>query len=736
MRTPHTIIGQRLDQAFLDRGEQDDGLQGLAQAHIIRQARAEAMPIQEGHPGVARVLVVAGRDLQLRQGLALQTFEAHQRIQHAALRLRQLALNAMLGQHQPVQHAHSWNADQLGEVFALGLVFQLAALTTEHLGHAREALQRGHVHDLHLPGGVDEMALGQQLLPLRLRDEAAGADDLGLQLEEVHAFHRLHADPNLQRGDGDGLGFIGQLDVMLLARRDQGRQTGQRLHQGHQKCRVARLATRRMLHLLVRSRAEHVTNQRRHGQGGCLCLDDAVPAMLRRSAKLRRLRLLQLLEELLQGLRAGLRLAADTESGAVLQLADDEPALFPRRCERGAKRHAQNRVAPDLGTEQQRIARAERKHLFHAQHALHHRQIRAQRVNTAEGAQKHPVAGRRQLNAAPGFDLMRLGDALSLPLQRRMRGHGQLAALPPINARVIPLSQLNRQLGHVAAPGIGWPGHRRAKQGHAVLPKLGGDAMPCLPGLRDANQVLGLHQINQALTHWQKGLLHQFAMARQATLHAQAVGVQAEHYLALPAADMALVHRKHLLVQLNVDREAAQRVVEPLPERFLWRAHAAPQAGEGLHLLRLRGKGILRVLGERVTEGEQRAAARADQNMPLSLALGALGSHGALVLAQQPGFQPGGQHPVGQASESAEVLQQVRHQHEAGEMMRAGLRRMLITAPSDAPVLQPHTVNQRVQPLRELDLQLIRPGPVQVSDVAHGQRGGRLCEQGLGRECP
>jgi hypothetical protein len=78
----------------------------------------------------------------------------------------------------------------------------------------------------------------------------------------------------------------------------------------------------------------------------------------------------------------------------------------------------------------------------------------------------------------------------------------------------------------------------------------------------------------------------------------------------------------------------------------------------------------------------------------------------------------------------------MRAEHQAGEMMNAGLRAMLIAAPHEAPLLQPHTMGECVHPLSELDLQLPRTRPVQVRNVSDRDHPCRLHELRLGGKRP
>ena len=189
MRATITLVmRQRLDDAFFDGGEKGDGLQGLAQAHVVREAAAEAVAVKESQPRVARVLVVAQRGLERgRQGFAVQRFEGHQRFEHTALRRRQLAFDAVLLQQEPVQDAHAGDAHEVGEILALavlGLVFFIA-LAMEQIAHATEPLDRAEVDHPQLAIIINEVPGAQEFLPLILWDQIARASHLGPEFEEV-----------------------------------------------------------------------------------------------------------------------------------------------------------------------------------------------------------------------------------------------------------------------------------------------------------------------------------------------------------------------------------------------------------------------------------------------------------------------------------------------------------------------------------------------------------------------
>ena len=106
------------------------------------------------------------------------------------------------------------------------------------------------------------------------------------------------------------------------------------------------------------------------------------------------------------------------------------------------------------------------------------------------------------------------------------------------------------------------------------------------------------------------------------------------------------------------------------------------------------------------------------------------------IAADKAVFETVGEMAIRESTERGGIVQQVHHQHETGEVVRAGLIRVNIALTDDGIAAQSKPMADAAESVGKAQNQLFRAAPVNGGDVARGHQTHALHEQRLRRERP
>ena len=104
---------------------------------------------------------------------------------------------------------------------------------------------------------------------------------------------------------------------------------------------------------------------------------------------------------------------------------------------------------------------------------------------------------------------------------------------------------------------------------------------------------MGIGEVSEGLADDEDLLRHRFVVLEQVAAHDDALVIQRQHYLAAPAAGVALLHGEDSLVELDEDGKPTQGIVKPFPEQVLDVDHRTPLAAKPTNFVWNRCEGII-----------------------------------------------------------------------------------------------------------------------------------------------